>query len=406
MPGSGDRAAECAVATLPIDWFDPEGETFEALVKRSPATAPVRGQIWLLHGGPGASAVDDLYVLDWDVQQEHPDLEIYAVDHRGIGGSMRMGCPEIEAAGSPFDWDACIAAVEVDLGEVLPHITATASAIDVGVLARTLGGGDLFVYGGSYGTYLAQRYLHLFPDQPDGVILEGISHPGSGFFGYDADMDRVARDLFAVCSDDPSCAGRFDGDPWATAQAVVAALDDGHCPALGIDGDWARRFLASALFYGGLRDLVPALVHRLDRCNSDDVNVIVEAATQLGSILGGAPPPGNTGAGRSDALFFHVALSEMWYGVDDAPTVAQAEADWRTLTMSTGLETSLAAMREVWPAYPDPGFGGALAPYDGPLLMLQGGLDPATALAQAAPLADFYTAEDQTFVPSPTAPTT
>lgn len=162
---------------------------------------------------------------------------------------------------------------------------------------------------------------------------------------------------------------------------------------------------------------MPATVFRFDRCSTDDVDVIVTLYYAVTGTLGAmpAPPPytarflgrpvdpvpspppsdGNTGGGFSYGLFYHVALSEMWYELGD-PAAEQVVEDWSELTMSTGLETWLAPKLDWWPRYPRDGYWGGIADYDGPLLMLQGGLDPATTAEPVLELATHFAAPGQT----------
>lgn len=174
---------------------------------------------------------------------------------------------------------------------------------------------------------------------------------------------------------------------------MTEAVDAGHCAELGLDGDTVGAVLGALAFYFPLRDLMPALVHRLERCDTPDV----DAVSSLLSALYGLELPGNDGAGASDVLFFHVALSEMWYAPDDAPTQDEVVAAFHALTVSTGLETWLAARLSEWPTYPRDAFDDVVPAYDGPLLMLQGGLDPATPWEQAAALAESFDGPAQTW---------
>ncbi len=406
-PGTGDRGAECTWVDLPMDHGAPDGGKLPALVKRRPGTGS--GQAWLMHGGPGGSAVDDLYYLPSGLAAARPDLTLYAIDHRGIGGTARLGC-EDESSMTDSDWPECVAALQEQWGDDLDQFTTTNSAHDVGWLIEGLAEPDeeVFVYGGSYGTYLALRYLQLYPDQPTGVVLDGISPPGDGFVGYDVGMDGAGHDLMALCGEDPDCAAHFDDDPWTVAQDLIDKVDEGHCPALNISGDFVRYFLGTLLFYDKLRDLVPATVHRFDRCSAEDVDVIVTLYYAVNGSLGGSlarPIParlrgleagsGNEGKGFSYALFFHIALSEMWYGPDEASATDFLET-WKTLTMSTGLETWLANKVDWWPSFPKDEYWRGVADYEGPLLMLQGGLDPATTPGPALTLAEHFGGPAQT----------
>ena len=418
VPGSGDDDAECAWVDLPLDHDDPARDVLPAMVKRRPGTGA--GQLWLLHGGPGGSAVDDLASLPPGLADARPDLTLYAVDHRGIGGTGRLGCPTQEAGSSEGgeaitdeEWGPCAEEIQAAWGDDLDLVTTTASAQDLGWLIERLAtpGEPVLLYGGSYGTLLALRYLQIFPSQPTGVVLDGISVPGRGFVGYDQGMDGVGLDLMTLCGQDAGCAAHFEDDPVSVAQALIGRYDTGHCPALGTNGDFVRYFLGSMLFYDKLRDMVPATVRRFDRCSADDVDVIVHLYYAVTGALGGSlgdvrptrhPPhqarflgrpigqapqtEGNTGEGFSYGLFYHVALSEMWY---EPGQISEEEVDaaWRSLTMATGLETWLAPKLETWPRYPRDDRWGAIPAYEGPLLMLQGALDPATTWEPVVELA-------------------
>lgn len=398
-PGSGDAAAECATVPLPWDHEDPDGERFDALVKRIPAQVDATAQLWLLHGGPGASAVDDLHVLPPDVALAHPSFTLYAVDHRGVGGTARLGCgaeagdSEGAAAITETEWPGCLEEVEATWGEHLPQLSTTQSAHDLATLIEVLRvpGQQTMIYGGSYGTILAQRLLHLRPDLIDAVVLDGLADPATGFRGYDRAMDAAGHALLDLCAADRACADHFDVRPAEAAAEVVAALDAGHCPALGLDGDGARNLLGAMLLYDKVRDLVPATVRRLERCDARDVEVLTALRTNIHG-LGATPEQGNQGVGASNVLFFHVALSEMWFETADPTAIL---ADWRTLTLSTGLEVWLAARSQGWPRYtPDPRRE-QVPTYTGPLLILQGGLDAATPVGPALAIAERFTGELQ-----------
>jgi len=420
VPGSVLVGAECAVALLPLDHDDPEGATLQALVKRLPAEGGETGQLWVLHGGPGASAVDDLAGLAAGLPARRPDLGYYAIDHRGIGGTARLSCPEAEdplsdegAAISIAEWDDCITHLLDTLGDDLAHYNTTASARDVGSLIAELvePDADLFVFGGSYGTYLAQRYMALFPEQADGIILDGIQPADRSFVGYDGRMNDAARELFDRCASDPSCAEHFDGDPWAVAESMVASLDEGHCAVLGLDSAGTRGVLGYLTLYHPLRDLVPALVHRLDRCNGDDIQVVIRFFGGL--FAPSAAPPrfapfgmstpytrGNDGAGRSSVLGLHISLSELW-GPFAPPTLVEVEEELDAFTMALGTTAQFAATNDRWPAFPTDRWHGVVPAYDGPVLMLQGELDSATQFPQALAMEGHYAGPAQTFAAFP-----
>lgn len=398
--GGGTGDAECAITEAPLDHAAPGGRTIELGVKRVVQGPKAKAQLWLVHGGPGASAVAGLADLARQIRTERPEVELYAVDHRGVGGSHALVCP---APGS--DMVACAAHLSATEGDVLPHVTTSNAMRDLAMLVeRTRKPGvPVYVFGGSYGTYAVLRYMALFPKQADAVILEGISPPGRGFDTYDEEMNGAAEKLFARCKEDASCTSRLGPDPWAAAGDVVASFGKGHCPTLNLDPDGARAFLGAYSLYREFRDLLPAIVFRMKRCETRDIAPIVQfyramrggAATPLGMTFNDARHA------QSTALFFHIALSEMWHpgGLPDEQDVV---ARWRQTTMSTGLTVSLVRQQRTWPVYArGPEVSSDLPSFERPLLMLQGELDTATAAPAARRLRDGYKAPNQTWVEVP-----
>lgn len=274
-PGTGDGQAECATAAAPQDYAQPDGPRVDLFLKRYGGDPTVGPQVWLMHGGPSASAVDGLNALSKALYQERPDLTFYAVDHRGIGGSGKLECPAQQAPNS--DAGTTISDDEAEACGIwltrnrpdLAFITTSNAARDLGYLIEELrpaADTEVFVYGGSYGRYLAQRYMQIFPDQPTGVILEGISAPGVGFGVYSREMNTIGEALFELCAEDPTCLMRLGPDPWASVDRIISSFDDGHCEGLQADASIMRALFAVGLFFNGLRDLVPAIVYRAERC--------------------------------------------------------------------------------------------------------------------------------------------
>lgn len=405
-PAADDGRAQCATVNVPLDYAEPDGETIELRIKRLPAAnGNSRGQVWILHGGPGASAVHDMHGLARTLPERHRDLDIVAVDHRGTGGAARLSCPGQESSESeygsaiaPDEWPACIEYLKATWGDRLNHISASNSARDIGLLAGALNdeAQSIYVYGGSYGTYLANRYLQIHPDQPDAVVLEGISASGQGFDTYDSDMNDAGQALFDICADDSSCASRLGSDPWQTATDVVASFDEGHCPELNTNAEGMRGLFGAFLFYGVVRQYVPALVYRAERCTMNDVRAIANFYNVLfGPSDEGAEPS------QSHALFFHVALSEMWH-LDGDPKLDDVVSNWSKLTAATGLVVSLAERQADWPRYPRDEFVGKLAAFGGPMLMLQGELDAATPYRHATRVRDQFSGPNQNWAAFPT----
>lgn len=405
----GGPPAECATVRAPLDPRDPRGATVPLFVKRfRPPGGRGARALWMLQGGPGASG----YVferLSEAFSTRFPDVDYYMPDHRGTGRSSRLGCAAEEADESagglsitPDEWPACRAAVTASVGAALRHYTLTAAAHDLGVLIASARapGQPTFVYGVSYGTAWAQRYLQLFPAQVDGVVLDSIAPPGLSLLRQDEDANIAARDFVAVCGADAFCASKLGPDPWARATATFERLKAGHCAAAAIPEApthvLLRRLFGSFLMDANMRAYVAAILYRAERCAPGDVL----ALRALLPLAVRPQPPTLEQRYWGWIVSTQIALSE--FGESPAPTAADLEAQ-REATVASRDVTTLFEPNLDWPRYPLDGFAGRSADTSTPMLMLSGALDPATILGKARALRSVFTRPNQTWVEFPRA---
>ena len=400
--------AECVTLDAPADWAHPDGPTIELFVKRYPATSPpARGALWLLQGGPGGSGAG-LEPYGQMMQAAVPDLDVYLLDHRGTGRSSRLGCAAEDAATpggvdiTPDEWPACVDELTATWGELLPLFDTTQAAHDVGQLIDLLGdpatGPEVYVYGASYGTYWGHRYLQLYPDQADGVVLDSICSPGTcDLATYDLWFDGVGREVLQRCGEQAVCQEHLGHEPESWAQAVLASLDEGHCPALaaaGIDRPTAQLILGGLVTSWWYRLLVQGLVLAIERCGPGDVDL----------LAGWAPgePDESSLVYTSQATLFHVALSELWQ--EPAPTLEEAQAILDAAIFAVNLGPLGATLEALpWPTYDVAPELEGLASTDTPVLMLQGTLDPQTPLPLGDVLGEHLTGPHQHYVVLPDA---
>lgn len=386
---------QCATIRMPLDHDAPDGEAIDVFVSRRGTGTK---QLWLLQGGPGASA-ESFFGLHDFLAMIDPELEVYTIEHRGVGDSTRLGCSG-EADGSPGgsqitpeEWDACRDEVVATWGDRLDHFTATQAAHD---LARAIDltrrpGQQVFVYGGSYGTFWANRYAVLHPDQPDGVILDAPVAPGSDLSPYDLQFEPIGRRVFReLCPGATACASHLGADPEAFLDRVFASLGAGHCGSLGVDlATWKVVFGVFLMDYN-LRNWLPALVYRLDRCNAADREAIATLFSRIFSGGGGLPR-------TSHVLQIHQVLSEFFprAHVDDAPIAAARS----TATFFQDALRDAYAMQDSWPRSPLDPNASAYAPPSVPMLVMAGDLDPAAPPATVGNgYRDHLTGPHQTFV--------
>lgn len=413
--GGDDDDALCAQVPVPARWAEPATRPVSLFVKKIPAAVPSQRALWLLQGGPGGAS-DAMEVLVDALAPLDPTLDFYLLDHRGTGRSSRLGCAQQEdpasAGGSgitPDEAPACAAALKDTWGDDLAAFNITEAANDLGQLIAALNADDdAFVFGVSYGTLWAQRYLQLFPDQASGVVIDSIVPPTESFTRYDRNRNSVGKLWMDVCGQDELCASKLGTDPWAEMGALFEAVDDGHCSALGAPQairDALRQLAGNIVDFREARPLIPPLVYRARRCSDADVTAIVHfynfiVAAAGGSVLAHAdghrdgedlPPTLN-----SQPLFLHIATSELWDPDGDAEEV-QAFAAFEAL-VSTDLGAGVARVVDVWPRYTPDALDGAFADTAVPMLMLNGTLDAATPLAGTRTVRDHFTRTAQTFV--------
>ena len=400
--GSGPDA-ECVRVAVPAHWEDPSAGAIELFVKRHGGGGT---QLWLLNGGPGASGADFEPMAELFVGEE-PTLQVYLLDHRGTGRSSRLGCDaEEDTSPGAFaileeEWADCLAQVEAQWSTLLGGFTTTNAARDLGWLIDQTRepGREVIVWGGSYGTRWAQRYLQVYPDQADGVSLSGIASPETSFSEYDARYDVVGRAFLASCAEDESCAAKLGDDPVGVADQVMENLDT-RCPASGLDRSELRRFFALLLIsYWDERTLIPAVLYRLDRCDPGDV----AALQYLDHVLNQPAQPSLYERLHSPVLGTHIGLSEFFAG---APTVAEAQAVVDGTIFSLAVGPRYAMRYDTWPRYPLDRFAGGFADSPVPMLLLQGEYDPATPLAFALAVRDAFDGPGQHFFEFPNAPHT
>jgi pimeloyl-ACP methyl ester carboxylesterase len=395
-------AAECADVQMPLRMEDPNGETIAVHVKRfHPTGGASKHAVFMLQGGPGGSA----YVYEGLVEiiaAVFPDIDWYLPDHRGTGKSTRLGCPVQESPTSaykefvaPNEWKNCLAAIKEQWGDKLSAFSTTNAAHDLARLIDQTRKKDqkVWVYGASYGTYWAHRYLQLEPAQADGVVLDSMAPPGMSLARQDEDANIAGKAIFAACGKDDFCKAKLGDDPWARAEALFAKLDTGHCaeaaPIMAPMRLMVRRAFGNLAMNWGGRAFIPATIYRLERCNAGDAAAVKK---MLGKFFSGDIVIDEMLRQWSFALGNNISLSELWETPE--PTVDQLTAIREASIVSRDVTSGFEPVLATWPRYTEPR-AKEWAKTDRPLLMFAGGLDPATLIDKQRVMRDHFHAPNQ-----------
>ena len=296
---------QCSTLTVPLDYADPDGETIELSVLRSPATSddPV-GSLLVNPGGPGGSAVEYARAARSVATEKVLErYDIVGVDPRGVGESTPIDCVDdaelddyLSVDPSPDDDDE-IAALQAAIeefnegcvqtsGDLLPHIGTPDVARDMDVLRAALGDEKLTYLGKSYGTFLGAVYADLFPERVGRLVLDGAIDPalsGDAVALGQAQGFEQALDSFLTWCVDEGCSIGEDKD--SAREALATLIDRVDSEPLDT-GDDERPLNQSLAMYGVILPLYlsadegyPTLDTALDLAiNEDDGSLLLTLA--------------------------------------------------------------------------------------------------------------------------------
>lgn len=388
---------ECGRVDVPLDWCTEGGERITFFFRRFPHRAEEpRGQFWYLPGGPGHSGanlghrINDLRDLGFNV---------FVPDYRGVGQSTSLNCDRVEPEMALSM--ACLYELEQRWGDSLKFFSTTGAAFDIGKVIDSLRSPEepVFVMGASYGSFVANRYLHLFPDQPTGVVMDGTCHGASCEIRIDRSRDRVARDVLEYCGTNEFCSSKLSTDPVAWAWDLIGDVRAGHCNVFGAETEarLADVFTNSIMSRSSLA-VGLSFAYRLRRCDEAD-----RAALRFNVF--GLPEDDvlATHKEKSGYLHSHIFLNEFW---PDGFSLEKAQAEVNQLLFRGGRTIAFAQNRTIWPwpFFKTPNELRSWAKTELPILMFNGTLDMQTPLAALDDVPDAFPHPNQHFVIAPWGP--
>jgi pimeloyl-ACP methyl ester carboxylesterase len=379
LPGAEDTL-RCITVPVPLDYGTPAGAQLKLHVTVAPAfrEGARPDPVFVLAGGPGEAGSEVLPLLSTAFRRTRATRDIVFIDQRGTGLSGKLDCatrPEQESmteAQLDAEVRACIAAAKAPFADY----TTAAAARDIEQVRRALGYGKVNVWGGSYGTRLAQAYARAFPAGVRSLVLDAVAAPEQVIPAGGRDSQAALDKLFDQCAKDAGCRKAFPAvrSEFAALERKVAA---GAVRQTMPDPRTARQVevsVSSARFLGTVHSMLytPADARRLP--------FLIHSAW-LGHwepFIARHNVAGDLSADGSSALLLHLAV----VCAEDVPrlTPQLLAADAALITKPTveRLPPLCAAMRVPAVAYREP------APIDAPALLLSGALDPVTPPHRAA----------------------
>lgn len=376
---AGQRdALRCTFVTVPRDYAAPDHGSIELHVAVAPAIR-ARGDadpLYVLAGGPGQAGSDIVSLLDDAFAKVHASRDIVFIDQRGTGRSGRLHCDDDALDRSDAELRASVMTCLKGFGSDLLAYSTEASAQDLERVRQALGHAQINLWGGSYGSRLAQVYAQRYPAHVRSLILDGVVDEGR-IIGTNGSGFQFALDaLLRRCENDADCAQAFPrldrqlADllhrlDVATATPTVAHPRHGRPITVPISRERLLRTIRYQLYSTRTSARLPYLIAR---AAVDDWRPLIATESE-GMDLVAAPP--------AAGLLLALPCREDWPRFD-APR--RAEEARGGLFSGVGIDALDRVCRELaLPPLPAP----AAQPLAIPGLLLSGALDPATPASGA-----------------------
>jgi pimeloyl-ACP methyl ester carboxylesterase len=403
------RDVICGYVHVLEDHAAPNGPTIQlaiAIVKDDSA-AHQDDPLIVLSGGPGQKTIQQAFDFARIIRPYARNRDVILFDQRGVGFSEpALDCPEYrEALFATLDEADPVIAGETHVGSLLDcadrlvseghnlaAYTTAQSAADVDDIRRALGYEQVNLYGGSYGSLLAQAVMRDHPDNIRSVLIDSVV-PIEKSLCVDTATNAANAILHLVdaCAADASCNAAypdlkdalFDAIDRLNADPLPIIVTDprtGDSYGMALTGDSIRDNLFTFLYDTSIIPILPQAIY-------DVYHEDYALMTQLSSAR----------LARFDRLSTGMELSVLCtddlIGRTPADFVSQLESIPPQLAgrldPEAAVQFSFFGLCEEWPVEEaDPSIKDPLVS-DIPTLVLAGEFDPITPPAYARLVASY-----------------
>ncbi|MGH8130218.1 MAG: alpha/beta hydrolase [Steroidobacteraceae bacterium] len=394
IDGLVSTAARCGNFAVPENPDDPQGPTIELAVAVVPAVATQAqpDPLFLLAGGPGQGAIEGYAPLLGAFAGIRRKRDLVLVDQRGTGGSNRLDCAMPEqalATGeiSPAELRDLARECLAKLPGRAQFYTTSIAVRDLDAVRAALGYERINLFGGSYGTRVAQHYARRFPERTRTIVLDAVVPPTLALVPQiPIESQHALERVFARCAKDEECNRRFPAlaDQFARIDArlrrspvrvVLTDPTNGANRRVAVTRAHLVTMVRMLTYSARTASLLPLLLH--EAATNDNYTPLAAQAEMAAEVLE-----------RLIAMGMHHSV----VCAEDAPRFAGAvdRAELERSYIGPIMLDGMTAICEVWPRGAVD--GDFREPLDSavPALLLSGEFDPATPAAYAATAAEGF----------------
>ena len=268
-----ETPVRCVELDVPLDYADPNGRSIAVMAAVVPATTarPAPDPLFVFAGGPGQAGTDFGPWLQTAFAPVRRTRDVVLVDFRGTGRSGALVCKSADFLGVAEPAAVrqvvrdCVSEHEPGL-ELYTHREVVE---DIERLRVALDLREINLWGGSFGTRIAQHYVRKYGAHVRSVVLDGATPVGASIFATAPRTAEEALDrLLADCAGDAGCARSFPAlrDDFAalleraeagTLSGEIRRPDTGRLAQVALDRDGVVALVRGAMYVELTRALLP-----------------------------------------------------------------------------------------------------------------------------------------------------
>ena len=377
------NSVQCGVVQRALDPARPDGPKIDVHYVVAPAMArrKLPDPVFVLAGGPGQSAIQIAPQMLALLSRLNNRRDIVFVDQRGTGRSAPLECedPQRETLADQADPDRQLKLLMQCKRRLLtlPYIrqasdlgffTTTLAMQDLDAVRRQLGAARIDLVGASYGTRAGLEYLRAFPDAVRRVVLDGVAPPDMALpASFSTDGQAAFDALLAACDAESACHREHPTlrTDWA---ALLKSLPKQVSAPHPLTGRPETFTLTREMLLGAVRGPLygPALAAALPAAIDDAAHGRYDGIVGLGATLSS-----RKGLKLAMGMHFSVVCAE------DLPRLRDNQ-DRPGTDFSADFAAMYQRLCSAWSRGAVPPEFYTVTPGRAPVLLLSGGVDPAT----------------------------